>query len=249
MEHKIYNYNTGIGTLKEQEQHWKEGYNYPITAILSLLRVSTSWIKQTLLKKINYVVYAPNFVYKRSNSKALTYIKKEDLAGWIMANASYEVQTEFVDLAYYLNQYKGICSEVIHMYRSEKEYLNSRDYAHPIAPGFVPNKVLSYIRTELNIIGVDGNCPNQKRGKFPWREVEHFNIFDRLNDLYTLKDTDREGITREMVYRKAFENGDIKIKLSSQITLFVKNNTNIRNYKIPYLVPYGKKIKVLGRKG
>ena len=248
MNQKVYVFNSGLEDKEKENELWKEGYTYPITAISKLLGVSKSWVKQILLKSISYVVYAPNFIYGRSDYRTLTYIKFEDLRGWLLAHATFEKQTEIVDLAYYLAPYKSVYKEVMELYKSEVSRLNKRNGAHPLATGYVPDKVINLINTKLSIVGAERNLSNQRRGVIPWKDADRIDILSNKYDNFTLKETDREGISRETVYRRIFENGDMKVKLSNQIAIFVRNNIDISKYKIPFLIPYGKSIRVLKTK-
>ena len=63
------------------------------------------------------------------------------------------------------------------------------------------------------------------------------NIFEC--DTYFLKGS---GVP-ETVYRTAFLNGDIKVRIGSK-TIFVRNHNNREDLKMPFLIPYGGTIKL-----
>lgn len=243
---RYWNFNSGREDKVKEKELFNEGFNYPISDVCELLSVSRSWVVHTLLKEIDYVVYAPNFIYNYNHSYSLTYIKKTDLGKWIIKNADYIVQTEFVDLSHFLDSYSDIYNEALHLYKEIKNKLETSEIR--LKKGIVPQKVLEFINSKLKAYNMEQNCKSQKRGRYLWKKVEPFDIFNPNVKHYTVKEYERKGISRELIYRRAFENGDIKIKISSQICLYVKNPQNIKNYKMPFLIPYGKTIYINGRK-
>ena len=230
----------GKGTYKEwADSIWKLGYKTPITAIPGLIGVSLSWIKQTLLKKINYVVYDNKWAYNKTSNSCLTYIRLENLSEYIMKNGTYMVQTEIVDLAYYLKPYKKIYNQALELYKEIKKSYKNRGFVD----GTIPQKVLDYINKELIITNASRNFSYKDRTSTKWIEIKAFDIFENKNNIYYIGDKEHSNISSETIYRKAFINGDIKIKLGS-ITLFYKQNQKIEDFKLPYLIPYGQTIKV-----
>lgn len=225
-----------------QEYYWGRGYTMPIEAVSRLLGVSNSWISHTLLKQIKHVVYNNKFIWAQNKGTCLTYISKDDLIGWIIAHSSYQIQTEIVDLAYYLSPYKSVLNKAYSLYKEKKE-TNGRGYR----VGTIPPEVLKYINEELLVYGAEQNYPCDKRRNIPWKRVEPFNILEK--DFYNAKDEDHSYLSRETIYRNAFLHGDVKVNLSSQITIFVESNKNTEKMKMPYLIPYGKTIYVKGKKG
>ena len=81
------------------------------------------------------------------------------------------------------------------------------------------------------------NISCAKRREVPFKEIGTFNIFEC--DTYFLKGS---GIP-ETVYRTAFLNGDIKVRVGSK-TIFIRNHNNRENLKMPFLIPYGGTIKL-----
>ena len=231
----------GKGKYKDWvDSMWRNGFDYPITKVETLLGVSKQWISTKLLKEINYVVYDYSQGYGPKNIfKTWTYIRKEDLSDWIKKNATFEVQTEVVDLYYYLTSYKTIANKALKMHKELKprNKLNFRT-------GVVSDKLLEYINSELKIIGASKNTVTYKRSEIPFKTVEPFDIFERENDLYTVDNQH----TKDWYYSHAFQNGDIKIKIGERITIFVKNHPKTEQMKIPFIVPKDQKIRVLSKK-
>ena len=223
---------------QKEEAYWKKGFNYPISRVSDLLGVSNSWITHTLLKDINYVVYDCKFVYSHTTNKCQTYIRKDDLSDWIKKNARFEKQTEVVDLYSYISPYKDVAKEAYEAYKGNLRV--QKGDSRPI----IPNKILEYINDNLVAYGLEQNRYCDRRTDIPWVEIKPFDIFSVERSLYNAKDADHKHISRETIYRRAFLNGDIRIKISEQITLFVKNDPKIKKKKMPFLVPYNKPIRV-----
>lgn len=217
---------------------WKLGYTMPITDIPRLIGVSLSWIKRNLLKKINYVVYDNKWIYKKTTKTCLTYIRMDDLSKYIKENGKFMVQTEIIDLAYVLKPYKGVYNQACKLYKEALDAYKNRGFV----VGTIPYNVLDYINKELIITNAAHNWSYKDRTKVKWVEIEVFDIFEHKNNIYYANDKEHNGISLETIYRKAFVGGDIKIKLGS-ITIFYKRNQNVKDFKLPYLIPYGQTIK------
>lgn len=230
----------GKETYKEWANSvWKLGYKTPITDIPELIGVSLSWIKRTLLKQINYVVYDNKWLYSKTTKTCLTYIRLEDLSKYIMDNGVYMIQTEIIDLAHVLSPYKSVYNKALKLYKEALNSYKNRGFA----AGTIPYSVLEYINKELIITNASKNYSYKDRTKVKWAEIEAFNIFEHKNNIYYVGDKEHSNVSLETIYRKAFVNGDIKIKLGT-ITVFYKRNQKIDDYKLPYLIPYGQEIKV-----
>lgn len=230
----------GKETYKEWANSvWKLGYKTPITDIPELIGVSLSWIKRTLLKQINYVVYDNKWMYSKTTKTCLTYIRLEDLSKYIMDNGVYMIQTEIIDLAHVLSPYKSVYNEGLKLYKDALNTYKNRGFV----AGTIPVSVLDYINKELIITNANKNYSYKDRTRVKWTEIEAFDIFEHKNNIYYVGDKEHSNISLETIYRKAFVDGDIKIKLGT-ITVFYKRNQKIDDYKLPYLIPYGQEIKV-----
>ena len=108
----------------------------------------------------------------------------------------------------------------------------------------IPNKILEYINDNLLAYGLEQNRYCDKRSDVPWVAIEPFDIFEKERYLYNAKDAEHKHTSRETIYRRAFLNGDIRIKLSEQITIFVKMDQHIKKKKMPFLIPYNKPIRI-----
>ena len=232
----------GLANAKEEEIYWKKGFSYAISRVSSLLGVSNSWITHSLLKDINYVVYDCKFVYNHARIKCQTYIRKEDLSDWIRKHARFEIQTEVVDLYSYIAPYKDVAREAYEAYKGNLRV--QKGESRPI----IPNKILEYINDNLLAYGLEQNRYCDRRRDIPWVEIKPFDIFSVEKNLYNAKDANHKHISRETIYRRAFLNGDIRIKISEQITLFVKNDPKTKKKKMPFLVPYNKPIRIEGER-
>lgn len=234
--------NFSIKNLADEQvesAYWNKGFNYPISRISRLLGVSKSWITHTLIKDINHVVYSPKFAYSKGNDRCLTYIRREDLSSWIMKNAKFERQTELVDLYSYIAPYKRVTDEAYGLYRANMRVKKGEN--RPL----IPNNVLNLLNDRLLAYGIEKNCHCDKRTNVHYSQIEPFDIFLREKDLYNAKDAEHKGISRETIYRNAFLNGDIRIKLSEQITIFVKTHNRINSMKMPFLIQYNSPIRIV----
>ena len=227
--------------LHNEEFYWTRGYNFSIKRISRLLGVSGSYVAHTLLKQLNHVVYSPKFAYSKTNRYEQTFICKDDLVDWLIRHAKFAVQTEIVDLYYYLAPYKDVAKEAYELYKDKLEN-NGRGYR----VGTIPPEVLKLVNEKLKIYGAETNYPCDRRKEVPWKRVDAFNFLDK--EFYSAKDEAHKDCSREKIYRNAFLKGDIKVNISPQITIFVHRNQKVDGMKMPYLVPYGKKIYVDGKK-
>lgn len=216
----------------DQEYYWNKGYNYSIDSVCKRLGVSKSFVAHTLLKEISSVVYHNKFIWSQNRGTCLTYVRKDELSDWIKKNAIFEVQTEIVDLSYFLSPYKDVYREAYNLYQKELSS-NLRGFRR----GILPPKVIALINDRLEIYGVEQNYPCDKRSRVPFKQIKGFDILEKK--IYNAKDSVE---SRETIYRNAFLKGDIRVKISPQITIFVE--TKEKQMKMPYLIPYGKTIYV-----
>ena len=216
---------------------WSRGYSLCITDVMKSLNVSLSWIKHTLLKEILYVNYSYKYLYQRGiKTRVTTYINHEDLVQWIEQVADFKRQTELIDLYSYLslaNQKKA--EEALKMYR---KIIKESNIGYN--PGIIPEKVLQYINTVYYVNFEPKNLSCVKRSEVAWKDVEPFNIFEA-------KYYFPEEYTAELFYRDAFMKGDTKITIGKKKTIFLRNKVRTEKMKMPFLIPYNKKIIVQNR--
>lgn len=207
------------------------GFSYSVYELERDFRLSRSYINNVLLKNIYYVVYASKYAYKLKNGlKCRVYVRKEDVYNWIQEKGTFSVQTELIDLYSYLHSYPKIANKALLIYRNNKTTKRQE------RNGTLPKELFDYLKNELVIYNVDKNWSNRKRNNIKSIKIGGFDISKKL--VYYPKDFE----VREKAYREAFNNGDTKIKIGNQITMFVhKNNVKM---KIPYLIPYGKTIYI-----
>lgn len=214
---------------------WSSGYNLPISRVMIMLHVSLSWVNRVLLNEIHYVVYSNKFVYSKfgGKTKTLTYIRESDLVEWIMSVGLFEVQTEMVDLYSYMGN-DATAKKILKQYR--EDFKAGENFYNP---GTIPVRVLQMIDREYYSYGTVKlkNISCARRKEVPFKEIEPFNIFEC--DIYFPADS---GLS-ETVYRTAFLNGDIKVRISSK-TIFIRNHNNREDLKMPFLIPYGGSIKL-----
>lgn len=231
---KLIDFRLKSGNNFEQEAYWEQGFNYSISAISSLIGVSRSWVDHKLLPELNYVIYEPIFAYNKTSKHILSFVRKDDLADWIKRNSTFECQTELIDLYSYLSKYPTIAYKAYTLYKNNKRI--QKGESRPI----MPQNVLEYINKTLYADGISSNLNCKERALVPWKEITPFNIFDHTKDLYSFKSFD---VTRETMYRRAFLNGDIRIKINDEICLYLKKHHN--KMKMPFLIPYDRKIVVV----
>lgn len=202
-----------------QEQMWLK-YNTPISEVAKKLNVSREWITHYLLKEINYVVYHNKFIYNKTLGRELTYVSLDELGEWIAQNATFERQTEIVDLYSYLSSNKKKRSKIYKEYNEEMKRLK-------LNKGTIPEITFNTLRENYHLGFNPKNCTPTQRNKYPFVKVKGFNIFEK--DYYFV-----EGVA-ETIYRKTFLNGDIKVKIKGK-TLFIKSS--YPEYKMPFVIPY-----------
>ena len=212
---------------------FNRGFDCSIETVMEILNVSLSWVKHMLLKEIPYVTYSYKYLYQKGfKSRVTTYIDMEDLIKWIMQVSRFRRQTELVDLYSYLSLANRKKADVaLKMY---KDIIKSSNIGYN--PGIVPDAVLQYINREYYTNFEPKNLSCIKRTKVAWKDVEPFNLFERN---YYFPDV---ATTAELVYRDAFMNGDIKVSIGNKKTIFVRSSTNVGKMKMPFLIPYDKKI-------
>ena len=217
---------------------YNRGFNCSIETVMEILSVSLSWVKHTLLKEIPYVTYSYKYLYQKGfKSRVTTYIDMDDLIKWIMQTSRFRRQTELVDLYSYLSlTNKKKADTALKMY---KDIIKSSNIGYN--PGIVPEAVLIYINKEYYTNFEPKNLSCVKRTEVPWKEVEPFNIFKR-NYYFP-----RYAATAELVYRDAFMNGDTKVSIGNKKTIFVSSGVDSLRMKMPFLIPYDKKILIQNR--
>lgn len=229
---KIIDFQANQNLKHEQEIYWNKGYNMPLSAISSLLGVSRSWIDHRLLPELNYVVYEPIFAFNKTSKYSLSFVSKEELSDWIIKNSSFERQTELIDLYSIIgSKYPIMATKAYSIYSSNLRV--KKEQMRPI----MPKNVFDYIEKNLYADGITNNLNCKKRSDVPWKEVDPIDIFSVKNDLYSFKNTE---VTRETMYRRAFLNGDTRIKICDEICLYVR--ARHRKMKMPFLIPYNRKI-------
>ncbi len=218
---------------------YNRGFNYCISDLMSDLDVSLSFVKHTLLKEINYVTYSYKYLFQKGfKSRVTTYINRADLAKWIKQVGDFRRQTELVDLYSYLylaNKKKA--DEALKMY---KQIVKESNIGYN--PGIVPERVLQYINRVyfINFKPKNLSCVKRRSEDVPWVDVEAFDVFE--TGFYL-----PGKITDELLYRYAFMSGDIKVSIGNKKTLFVGSNSKPEKMKMPFLIPYNKKIIIQNR--
>lgn len=215
------------------EQMWKDGYNYPISLICDKLGVSLSYIQHNILWKINYVVY--DFSYGFEPAKlglCRTCVNKKELEKWLLENATFERQTRFIDLYTELSDHKEIRSKALEI--AQNNTVARTSYA--LRTGILSEALIKYLKANLKNKEIKNYVPYKRNG-VEWIKVAPINVLDLKlgKDYYWIDDSK----SRETFYRDAFINGDIKMKIGNNITIFIKSKQKPNEMKIPYLVPYG----------
>lgn len=216
---------------------WAKGFDFCITDVMEILSVSLSWVKHTLLKEILYVNYSAKYLYQKGiKTRVTTYIRYEDLVEWIKQVAEFRRQTELIDLYSYLSLANR--KKADEAYKMYKNIIKESNIGYN--PGIIPERVLQYINDAYFINFTPKNLSCVKRSEVPWINVEPLNIFEKQRYF-------PEEYTAELIYRDAFMNGDIKVSIGNKKTIFIKNKNNIDKMKMPFLIPYNKKIIIQNR--
>ena len=217
---------------------FNRGFDCSIETVMELLNVSLSWIKHTLLKEIPYVTYSYKYLYQKGiKSRVTTYIDMEDLIKWIMQVSQFRRQTELIDLYSYLSLANRKKADIaLKMY---KDIIKSSNIGYN--PGIVPEAVLQYINREYYTNFDPKNLSCIKRTDVALKNVEPLNIFERN---YYFPDV---ATTAELVYRDAFMNGDTKVSIGNKKTIFVSSGVDTKKMKMPFLIPFNKRIIVYNK--
>lgn len=235
---KIIYHGNNSDYYKWAEAMYNRGFNCSIETVMKILSVSLSWVKHTLLKEISYVTYSYKYLYQKGfKSRVTTYIDMDDLIKWIMQVGQFRRQTELVDLYSYLSLANRKKADIA--LKSYKDIIKNSNIGYN--PGIIPEAVLIYINKEYYTNFEPKNLSCIKRKEVAWKDVEPFNIFER--DYYFPE----IATTAELVYRDVFMSGDIKISIGNKKTIFVKSNADTTKMKMPFLIPYNKKIIIQDR--
>lgn len=220
------------------EALYKRGYNCSIDSVMKLLDVSLSWVRHTLLKEIHYVTYSYKYLFQKGiKSHTTTYINMEELEKWVEEKGMFMRQTELIDLYSYISLAdKKKANKIL---KSYKEMMEKSNIGYN--PGIVPEKILKEVNNDFYINFSPKNLSSTKRNNVKWTYIKPFNIFEK--QIYFPGHT-----TDELLYRNAFMNGDIKVSLGNKKTIMIKTNNNLSQMKMPFLIPYNKKILVQNRK-
>ncbi len=185
------------------------------------------------------MTYSYKYLYQKGlKSRVTTYIDMDDLIKWIMQVGQFRRQTELVDLYSYLSLANRKKADIA--LKSYKDIIKNSNIGYN--PGIIPEAVLIYINKEYYTNFEPKNLSCIKRKEVAWKDVEPFNIFER--DYYFPE----IATTAELVYRDVFMSGDIKISIGNKKTIFVKSNADTTKMKMPFLIPYNKKIIIQDRK-
>ena len=220
-----------------QQAMWNNGFDFSLTMTCEYLFCSKRWFQKEIQPHLNYVVYDSRFIYEKigASKVCLTYFRKQDIADWIMQNAKFEAQTEIIDLYSYLaNANKSKALKILNRYKE----IFANKFCH-YKKGTLPPVILKKIREDFNISSAlykNLSCTNRR--KYSFKSVEPFNIFEHCVF------TPNEHQTLEMSYRVIFNRGDIKVTIGRKHVLFVQNEKDISNFKMPFRIQKDAKIIV-----
>lgn len=218
---------------------WDSGYTMSIKELSNKIGMSESQIRINLLKEIRHVNYSNKFIYKKTGkTECLTRVSWEEVKEYFIETSTFEVQTEIIDLYSYLCTDKKRADQILALY---KKATKDGFYNKGTIPLSVLQEIDKYYITNLKLENLSPVRSLTKdvggRVSVPWQPVKKFDFFENPN-LYSIQGT------KELAYREAFLRGDIKIKHSHKKVWFVKNNKDISKYKMPFLIPYDKKIVI-----
>jgi len=222
---------------KWANEMFRRGFNFPVSQVMKTLNVSLSWVNHTLLHEIMYVTYSAKFVYQKGiTSRERTYIDYADLVQWLQQVGQFRRQTELVDLYSYLyiaNRKKA--DEALKMYR---KIIKESNIGYN--PGIIPEAVLQYINKNYFVNFEPKNLSCIKRTEVGFLDVESFNFLEC--DYYFPDER-----SPELTYRDAFMKGDTKITIGNKKTIFVRNGVRTDKMKMPFLIPFNKRIIVYNK--
>lgn len=259
-------------TYKTASIRYLDGYNTSLAWLGEYLDVSQRWLKDNILKYVNFTVYSlSGSDYKRWAKEGRnngTFVDLEEISDFIIKKSIegeyfFEAQTEVIDLYSYLEGRASKRNEALKIYKDNYSIFNT-------GYGRLPRKLIEYIdknylKGKLENVSVrtlyrkdeygerymsDG----RNSGRYPWVKTEAVNIFSRNVFLYFPKrDLEIDGSTvkaGEHIHRYAFMHGDIRLcmgksadgKQGNKVIYIGKRNDPAKDYKIPYTIPYGKSI-------
>ena len=216
---------------------WNAGYNMSVQEVADKVGVSCSWIVNKWFSEIRHVNYSNKYIYnKTGKNEGLTRLSWEEVKEFLVQVSTFEVQTEIIDLYSYLMCDKKNADLILKLYRKK-----TKDHFYNV--GVVPESVLNEINKhyitnlELKNLSPMANSKMNSRSKLPWVSVPKFDFIESPN-LFVIDSN------REMKYRESFMRGDLRIKFGNKKLWYLRNTKDVSEYKIPFLIPYGKSIVI-----
>ena len=260
---------------KIAQARYMQGYTVSLSWLSEYLDVSDRWLKDNILKQINYTVYSLSGSeyqkWSKQGGSNGTYVNLDEVNDFILKKSIegmyfFEAQTEVIDLCSYLEGSVKLRKEAFEIYKQNFSIYTT-------GYGRLPKKFIefvskNYLKGRLENVSVrtlyrkdeygeryisDG----RNSGKYPWVRIKPINIFSDNVELYfpkcDFKTTDEAGKSiivkaGEHIHRYAFMHGSIRLTLGrssdgkhgNKVIYIRKRNDPVREYKIPYTIPYGK---------
>ncbi|MGN1406600.1 MAG: hypothetical protein ACI4WM_10010 [Erysipelotrichaceae bacterium] len=251
---------------------YKQGYTVSLSWLCEYLDVSSRWLKDNILKHVNYTVYSlsgSDYIrWSKEGRGNGTFVDLEEINDFIIRKCIegeyfFEAQTEVIDLYSYLEGKASKRNKALKIYNESFSIYNT-------GYGRLPKKLIEYIdnnylKGKLENVSVrtlyrkdeygeryiaDG----RNSGRYPWIKVNPVNIFDKNIFLYFPKrDLIIDNVTvkaGEHIHRYAFMHGAVRLcmgksadgKQGNKVIYIGKKQDPAAYFKIPYTIPYGKSI-------
>ena len=224
--------------FKTAKARYMQGYTVSLSWLSEYLDVSDRWLKDNILKQINYTVYSLSGSeyqkWSKQGGSNGTYVNLDEVNDFILKKSIegeyfFEAQTEVIDLYSYLEGSVKLRKEAFEIYKQNFSIYTT-------GYGRLPKKFIefvskNYLKGRLENVSVrtlyrkdeygeryisDG----RNSGKYPWVRIKPINIFSENVRLYFPKRdlgiVDESGKTLiikagEHIHRYAFMHGDIRL--------------------------------------
>lgn len=225
---------------KIAKARYMQGYTVSLSWLSEYLDVSDRWLKDNVLKQINYTVYSlSGSDYQKWSKEGRsngTYVDLDEVNDFIRRKCIegeyfFEAQTEVINLYSYLDGKPKTRKEAFEIYKQ-----NFSPYT--TGYGRLPKAFIEFVSKNYLKGKIDNTSPRtlyrkdeygdryisdgRNSGRYPWVRVEPVNIFSDNVELYfpkrDFKTTDESGKpiiikAGEHIHRYAFVHGAIRLTL------------------------------------
>ena len=271
----MYNYSMNrfeAKTYPIANARYLQGYTVSLSWLSEYLDVSVRWLKDNILKYVNYTVYSlsgSDYIrWTKEGRNNGTFVDLDEISDFIIKKYRegeyfFEAQTEVIDLYSYLEGKSSKRNEALEIYKNSFSSFNT-------GYGRLPKKLTEYIdknylkgrlenvsvRTlyRKDEYGEKYIADGRNSGRYPWVKTDPVNIFSRNIFLYFPKrDLIIDNVTvkaGEHIHRYAFMHGHVRLCMGksadgrhgNKVIYIGKKDDLAKDFKIPYTIPYGKSI-------